>query len=107
MDDKADKDWKLKLKYGKFQTPYHHFTVLAEGTAGQLAVGFSCPDGKAWMGMKVWASSSEEAADMIQGLGANIGFNVTGRIHVYTTEPVKAPKEDPFGYDIYFTPFEE
>lgn len=59
------------------------------------------------MGMKVWASSSEEASDIIQAIGAKIGFNVAGRIHIYDTEPLEPPYENPFGYDINFTSFEK
>ena len=28
--EEQEKDWKLKLRYGRIQTPFHHFTVLAE-----------------------------------------------------------------------------
>jgi len=77
MEEQIDKDWKLKLRYGKLQTPFQHFTVLAEGIVGDLEEGFSCSAGSAWMGMKVWATDSEEAADMIQVIGENIGFTVT------------------------------
>ncbi len=36
-----EKDWKLKLRYGKLQTPYQHFTLIAKGIVGELADGFS------------------------------------------------------------------
>lgn len=56
--------------------------------------------------MKVWASSSEEAIDMIQAIGQDIGFTVTGKIEIYTTEPTSPPNESPSGYDISFNSFE-
>lgn len=102
----AEKDWKLKLRYGKLTTPYSHFTVLAEGMVGDLEEGFECRRGKAFMAMKVWASSTDEAADMIQSIGEQIGFEITGKIEVFDTEPQDPPQEDPFGYDINFTPFD-
>ncbi len=40
-------------------------------------------------------------------IGGNIGFDVTGRTHIYDTAPEQPPKENPFGYDIKFTPFDE
>jgi hypothetical protein len=107
MEEQIDKDWKLKLRYGKLQTPYQHFTLLAEGIVGDLEDGFSCPKGSAIMGMKVWATDSDEAADMIQIIGENIGFTVTGKIEVYSTDPVEPPGENPHGYDIKFTPYKE
>lgn len=103
MED--EKDWKLKLRYGKETTPYNHFTALAEGVVGDLIDGFECPAGNAFMGMKVWASDADESAAMIQSIGSQIGFEVTGDIQIYETEPKQPPKENPYGYDIQFTPF--
>lgn len=100
-------DWKLKLRYGKTTTPYSHFTAIAEGVVGELVDGFSCRPGPAIMGMKTWASSSDESADMIQVIGRQIGFEVTGDIQIYETEPVKPPGDKPSGYDIQFTPFDD
>jgi hypothetical protein len=104
--ENSEKDWKLKLRYRKIQTPYEHFTVIAEGVVGELEEGFECPPGNAFMGMKVWASSTGEAADMIKVIGKQIGFTVTGNIQIYDTEPQQPPLENPHGYDIKFTPFE-
>jgi hypothetical protein len=58
------------------------------------------------MGMKTWASSADESADMVAAIGRQIGFTVTGRVHVYDTEPSEPPRANPFGYDIHFTPFD-
>ena len=104
--DEPDKDWKLKLRYGKLKTPYQHYTAIAEGVVSEEMEDFSCPPGKAFMGMKTWASSTDESADMIQAIGEQIGFTVTGRIQIYETEPTQPPRDDPYGYDINFTPFD-
>ena len=104
MDSESeDKNWKLKLRYGKLKTPYQHSIV--EGTVEHLREGFSCPKGSAFMAMKVWATSSEESCDMIRAIAKHIGFDVTGQISVFETEPTSPPREDPYGYDINFTPF--
>lgn len=58
------------------------------------------------MGMKVWATDNEESADMIELIGKQIGFTISGKIEVFDTEPVNPPKEKPYGYDITFTPYE-
>jgi hypothetical protein len=102
----TDKNWKLKLRYGKPTTPFHHYTAIAEGVVGKLAEGFSCPPGTAFMGMKTWASSTEESGDMITAIGSQIGFTITGDIQIYETEPEQPPRDKPFGYDIKFTPFD-
>jgi len=101
------KDWRLKLRYGKLKTPYHHFTSLADGVVGNLDEGFSCRPGKAWMGMKTWANSTDESADMIKTIGEQIGFKVTGRIEIFETGPEEPPRENPYAYDIQFTPYNE
>lgn len=102
-----EKDWKLKLRYGKIKTPYKHFTVLAEGIAEESIEEFLCPAGNAFIGMKVWATDTDEAIDMIQVIGNDIGFTVTGKIYVYDTQPEQPPTENPHGYDIKFTPFKD
>jgi hypothetical protein len=102
---KPDKDWKLKLRYGNLTTPFQHRTVIAEGVVGELTEGFSCRPGSAFMGMKTWASSADEAARMVSVIGERIGFTVTGHTYIYDTEPTQPPGERPSGYDIQLTPF--
>ncbi|MBL7748592.1 MAG: hypothetical protein JNM19_14245 [Chitinophagaceae bacterium] len=104
MED-SDRDWKLRLRYGQLVTPYIHYTVIAEGEVNELTDGFECPKGKAFMGMKIWAESQEEAADVFQSIGRQIGFNTTGNLDIYETEPQEPPGENPSGYAITFTPF--
>jgi len=100
-------NWKLQLKYGKIQSPYSHFTVLADGEVGELNPDFKCRKGKAWMGMKIWSSSSEQSVEMVESIGQDIGFNVTGKIMVYKTQPNQPPRENPYAYEITFTPYGE
>ena len=97
---------KLDLKSGKLETPYKHFTVLAEGVVVQLIEGFEAPKGNAIMGIKVWASDIEEPPYIVKSIGKQIGFDVTGEIQIYNTEPEQPPKENSYGYDIQFTPFD-
>ena len=103
--DEPEKDWKLRLRYGRLETPYRHYTVIAEGVVSEEIADLQCPAGKAFMAMKAWAASADESADMIQAVGEQMGFTVTGRIHIYQTEPTRPPGPDPFGYDVNFTPF--
>lgn len=101
-----EQNWKLKLRSGELSTPYSHYTVLAEGVCGSLIEGFSCPKGNAIMGIKVWATDIDEPPFMVKSIGSQIGFEVTGEIQIYETEPEEAPRENPHGYDIQFTSFE-
>ena len=107
MNDDPEPDWKLKLRYGRLTTPFQHYFVLAEGVAGALRAGFDCPAGPAFMGMKAWAASPEEARHMAAVIGRDIGFDANGRIDIYEAEASQPPRENPFGYDIRFTPFNE
>ena len=78
MEEKSD--WKLKLRYGKDTTPYTHYTVLAEGVCGNMVDGFSCPKGNAIMSIKVWAADINEPSHMVNSIGSQIGFEVSGEI---------------------------
>jgi hypothetical protein len=71
----------------------------------ELINGFECPKGNAFMGMKIWAESFEEAADLFLSIGRQIGFNTMGKLQIYESEPQEPPGENPSGYDIKFTPF--
>lgn len=103
--ENSDQDWKLKLRYGKLKTSFKHITVIAIGIAEELDQDYACPPGNAIMGMKVWTSSDDEAVDMIKVIGQEIGFKVTGNIRLYYSAPEQPPKENPYGYDINFTPY--
>ena len=102
----APKDWKLKLRYGHIQTPYQHFTTISDGVFTDGSNEFDCPAGPAFMTMRMWASDTEEAARMASIIGEDIGFSVTGRVHIYDTPPEEPPRDNPHGYDISFTPYE-
>ena len=102
----SNRDWKLKLRYGKTKTEFEHFTTIAEGVVVKLSEGFSCRPGKAIFAMKVWASSINEAADMVRAISGQIGFVLTGKIDIYKTEPSAPPGTNPHGYNIQFTPFD-
>ena len=47
-------DWKLRLRlgYGKVQTPYTHFTVLGDGTVVDNPHGFK-REGAFWLGVSI------------------------------------------------------
>ena len=92
-------------RYGKQRAPYSHFTVIAE-VAGNLEEGITCRPGSAFMSMKAWASSTDEATDMVLGIGQQIGFTVIGCTHVYGAEPSEPPGDNPCAYDIRLTPFD-
>lgn len=102
-----ENDWKLKLRYGLLKTPFKHFTLIAKGYVEEPIEDFSCPVGNAYMGMKVWALDSNEAYDVIKSVGNHIGFKITGNTEIFETDPVQPPSENPFGYDINFTPFQD
>ena len=107
MSGKPKDDWRQKLKDGRIQTPFNHYSLLADGIAEDLASGFECPPGRAWMSLKVWAPSEEAAVDMVQAIGNKIGFELDGKIMLYETEPDEPPAERPFAYSIDFTPYNE
>ena len=80
-------DWKLKLRYGRLKTTFQHFTTLSDGVLREASPESECPAGSAWMSLKVWASSADEAISVTRSMGDRVGFEITGRTLVYDTEP--------------------
>ena len=101
-EDTAGKNWKLNLRYGRLKTPFQHFTLIADGIAGELVDGVACRAGPAVMSMKAWATDTDESADMFVAIGRQIGFTVTGKICIYETAPEQPPEQNPHGYAIHF-----
>ncbi|SOD14697.1 hypothetical protein [Pedobacter xixiisoli] len=99
------KDWKLKLRYGKIKTPYKHFTIIGNCEVGNLIDEFSCRPGPAYVSMKVWTLDYKQAAEIFSSVGNQIGFTPYDDVEIYDSEAVNPPKEDPFAYDINFTPY--
>ena len=102
----TDRDWKLKLRYGQLSTPFNHYTSITEGVVDRLVDGFECRLGPAFMSMKTWAESPDEASHMARLIGEQIGFRCTGEVLVYDTEPHEPPVPNPRGYAIRFTLFD-
>jgi len=53
----------------------------------------------------VWATDIDEPPYIVESIGSQIGFEVTGEIQIYATEPEEPPRENPHGYGIKLTPF--
>lgn len=105
--EEPGRHWKLELRYGRLVTPYRHFTVIADGIAGELGDGFECRPGPAVMSIKTWAADPDESAHMTRIIGEQIGFTAAGAIEVFETEAGQAPGEKPYGYDINFVAYDE
>lgn len=107
------KNWRLKLRYGKIKTPYHHYVVMLDGYAESELTDYDsnvCPQGNAWMSVKVWANDADEAAEIARAIASSIGFQVSKSNHsilVYSTEPDMPPKENPYAYDSKFFPYQD
>jgi len=99
------KDWKLKLRYGKTKTLFKHYTVIGNCEIGDLDENFSCPKGQAYVGMKIWALNTQEAADVFYSVGEQIGFTPIDKVEVFDTDAVQPPQEEAYAYDITFTPY--
>ena len=104
--DESPPDWKLRLRYGRLETPYSHFTLLGAGDLRASLEWSDCRPGPVVLGMKIWASSRDEAFAVFSSVSDQIGFEVTDKIDLYETEPSQPPRGNPYGYDLNFTPFE-
>jgi len=99
------KDWKLKLRYGKIKTPYQHFTAIAEGVRVKPDNSVQGPPGPAIITLRTWARDTAQSAEIVQSLGNELGYQITGNIKIYETDPERPPKDNPYGYGLNFTPF--
>ncbi|MBU1289070.1 MAG: hypothetical protein KJ871_15255 [Alphaproteobacteria bacterium] len=105
MSDEANKDWKLKLRYGQTTTDFQHFAMIADGAVVEPNPDFKTEVGPSVLSMKAWAKDTEEAAEMMIAISNHLGFKMAGKIDIYATDPDEAPKEKPYGYDLKFTPY--
>ncbi len=105
-DEAPGNDWKLTLRYGRAATPFQHYALIADGVAGALGDGFECRPGPAVMAMKGWPTDADAAADMRRFTSGRIGFEMAGRIEIHETPPDQPPRENPFGCDICFVPYD-
>ena len=102
----APTEWKRQYQRGALVTPYKHYSVIADGVAGQRTEEFGARPGPAFLGMKVWASSTAEAAHMARLFANRSGFALQGKIEVYVTEPTEPPREKPHADGVKFTPYD-
>lgn len=106
MDLRGVKNWKLKLRYGRAETLFHHFTLIADGEVMTPNADFQTRPGPAFLATKAWASDSDQAIDMIGAVGQQLGFKCSGRVYVYDTEAEQPPSDKPYCYDLNFTYYE-
>ena len=99
----ASDDWKALYQAGKLNTPFKHFSVIGDGIAGPGTVEHGGKPGPSFLGMRLWASSSEEALQMYRLFAERVGFTVRGKAEVYDTEPSEPPRDAPHAYGVKFT----
>lgn len=84
-----------------------HFVVLADGVAGPATEEYGVRRGAAGFSIKVWARSSEEAAHMAKVFAKYSGFDMFGRLEIYTGGKITSPaRNEPYGYAVKFYPYD-
>jgi hypothetical protein len=102
----AAPDWQLQYQSGQLNTLYKHYSVIADGVLRRGSEEFGWKPGPAFLGMKVWASSTAEAAHMLRLLAKRVEFQLQGKVEVYTTEPSEPARNEPHAYHIKLTPYD-
>jgi hypothetical protein len=102
----APPNWRLLLRSGRLKTPYEHFAVIADVQVIEANADLGSQVGPAWMGVGVWASSAQAAADFICNIPPQGGWEVRGEVKVYKTEPDEPPQDMPFAYNFNFAAYE-
>ncbi len=86
---------------------FTHYTLIADGQVFEPNAEYGTEIGPCIMGMKVWATGPEQAADMVAVIGQRLGFKADGELQVFVTEPDVPVEEQPFGYDVQFTTYSD
>ena len=84
-----------------------HYTLLADGEVFEPNADFGTEPGPCVMAMKVWAKDADQAADMVVAIGQQLGFRPDGELQVFVTEPEEPAEEQPYGYDVQFTSYDD
>ena len=103
---KSEKNWKLKLRYGKLRNQLTHYTIIAPVVITHFIDDFDAKPGKAYAGVKIWAHDANHAFEIFQDVGSQIGYEVTGKMELYKTDPEQAPDKEPYAYGINFSYYE-
>ena len=98
-----EKDWKVKLRYGKLKTAFQHYSIIAPVIISEYIEEFEAKPGKAYVSMKVWVAHIDDAFEVIEDVGEQTGFKITGKIEVYETEPDSPPDVSPNVYNVKFS----
>jgi hypothetical protein len=106
MDLRGVKNWKLKLRYGRAETQFCHFAIVADGEVLRPNADFQTYPGPALLTMRLWASDADQAIDMVRAVGQHLGFASTGKVYVYDAEAGEPPGDKPYCYDLKFKQYE-
>jgi len=101
-----EKNWKLKLRFGKIKTPFIHYTLIAPVLISGYNEIYSAEPGNAFVGIKVWAENMDKAAELFKCLAEDAEFKIIGNIEIYETNPIEPPKDISFSYGINFSYYE-
>lgn len=81
--------------------------MIADGKIVEARPDFKTIEGSAaFFTIKVWATDNAEAIDVLVVVGQEVGFDASGEIYVYNSEPEQPPGENPHAYDLNFHQYE-
>ncbi|QXV64986.1 hypothetical protein INP83_18170 [Mucilaginibacter sp. 21P] len=99
----TERNWKLKLRYGKKKTPFSHYTIITPVRITEYIEDFKSGPGTAYLGVKIWATTTDEAIELVQNIGQQTGYEIIGKIEVYDTDPLEPPGDNPYAYGFNFS----
>ena len=86
---------------------FKHFSLVA---GGDTMEGHAVPDGRVGpsvMSLKVWASSVEEAVEVIISIGNEVGFKIEQNVEVFRSKATQMARDETFAYDVRVLPCED
>jgi hypothetical protein len=86
---------------------FMHFVVIADGVAGPATEEYGVRQGPAVFSIKAWTTSSEDAVHMAKVFAKYSGFEMFGRLEIYSGGEITSPaRSEPYGYAVKFYPYD-
>jgi len=98
---------KMPIESHETKAKFMHFVVIADGVAGPATDEYGVRQGPAVFSIKVWTTSSEDAVHMAKVFAKHSGFEMFGRLEIYTGGEITSPaRSEPYGYAVKFYPYD-
>jgi hypothetical protein len=98
---------KIATESGETKAKFKHFVIIGDGVAGAATEQYGVRRGAAFFSIKAWTTSSDDAAHMARVFAKHSGFEIKGRLQIYTGGTISSPaRNEAYGYAVKFYPYD-